>query len=51
MNKKFEIAADKIEIADVVYRYCRAIDRMDRELLESVFHEDSIHFHYDCKVF
>ena len=45
MNQKLEIAADKIEIADIVYKYCRAIDRMDRELLESVFHDDSIHHH------
>ena len=37
MSNKLEIAADKIEIADIVYKYCRAIDRMDRELLESVF--------------
>ena len=40
-----EIAADKIAIMDVVYKYCRAIDRLDRELLESVFHDDSIHHH------
>jgi hypothetical protein len=45
MNQKLETAADKIEIADIVYKYCRAIDRMDRELLESVFHDDSIHHH------
>ena len=45
MDEKLKLAADKIEIADVVYKYCRAIDRMDRELLESVFHEDSIHHH------
>ena len=40
-----EIAADKIAIMDVVYKYCRAIDRLDRELLESVFHNDSVHHH------
>ena len=45
MSNKLEIAADKIEIADIVYKYCRAIDRMDRELLESVFHGDSVHHH------
>ena len=44
-----EIAADKIAIMDVVYKYCRAIDRLDRELLESVFHEDSIHHHGEYK--
>ena len=45
MDEKLKLAADKIEIADVVYKYCRAIDRMDPELLESIFHEDSIHHH------
>ena len=40
-----EIAADKSARMDVVYKYCRAIDRLDRELLESVFHDDSIHHH------
>ena len=44
-----EIAADKIAIMYVVYKYCRAIDRLDRELLESVFHEDSIHHHGEYK--
>ena len=45
MEEKLIIAAEKIEISDVIYKYCRAIDRMDRELLESVFHEDSTHHH------
>ena len=45
INRNLEIAADKIAISEVVYKYCRAIDRLDRELLESVFHEDSIHHH------
>ena len=42
-----EVAADKMAIMDVVYKYCRAIDRLDRELLESVFHEDSIPIYID----
>ena len=25
-----EVAADKMAIMDVVYKYCRAIDRLDR---------------------
>jgi len=28
-------------ITEGLYRYCRAIDRMDRELLATVFHEDA----------
>ena len=45
MKDHLELAAEKIAISDVVYKYCRAIDRLDRELLESVFHEDSVHHH------
>ena len=44
-NINFELAAEKIAISEVIYKYCRAIDRLDRELLESVFHDDSIHHH------
>lgn len=33
-------AAAKLAITEVLYRYCRAIDRMDRELAESVWHPD-----------
>ena len=33
--------ADKIEIRDMLHRYCRGLDRMDRELALSVFHPDS----------
>ncbi len=28
----------KSAITEVIYRYCRAVDRMDRPLMESVFH-------------
>ena len=49
MEEKLIIAAEKIEISDIIYKYCRAIDRMDRELLESVFHEDSTHHHGEYK--
>ncbi len=30
----------KQEITEVIYRYCRALDRMDRELALSVWHPD-----------
>ena len=33
-------------ITDVVFRYVRAIDRMDEPLLRSVFHPDSRHSHF-----
>lgn len=30
----------KQEITEVMYRYCRAMDRMDRKLAESIWHSD-----------
>ena len=33
-------------ITEVIYRYARAIDRMDEALLRSVFHPGSRHFHF-----
>jgi SnoaL-like domain len=36
---------DRVEIEDMIYRYCRAVDRMDGALLKSVFHEDSVDDH------
>ena len=36
----------KQEIIEVTARYARAIDRMDEEMLRSVFHPDSQHNHF-----
>lgn len=36
---------DKSEIHDVVMRYCRAVDRLDEELLRSCYHPDSYDDH------
>ena len=33
-------------IRDIIYRYARAIDRLDEALLRSVFHPDSRHNHF-----
>jgi hypothetical protein len=30
----------KLAITEVIYRYCRALDRMDRELADTVWHAD-----------
>lgn len=38
-------AADRSEIANVLGRYCRAIDRLDVELLRSVYHPDGVDDH------
>lgn len=35
-----EEIADRLAITDVIYRYCRAMDRIDAELGYSVWHED-----------
>lgn len=36
---------DRQDIADCVTRYCRAVDRFDRELLRSVYHDDAFDDH------
>jgi hypothetical protein len=36
---------DKQAIYEVVLRYCRAVDRMDMDLLLSCYHEDGIDHH------
>lgn len=38
-------AADKEEIRDALYRYCRCIDRGDAEVMKSAYHEDAIEHH------
>ncbi|QUD90366.1 nuclear transport factor 2 family protein [Phenylobacterium montanum] len=36
---------DRVEIAEVIMRYCRAIDRGDEAMLRTCFHPDSTHRH------
>ena len=36
---------DKQSIREVLTRYCRAVDRMDRDLLISVYHPDAVDDH------
>lgn len=43
---KLEQLLARQEITDVVFRYARAIDRMDEALLRSVFHPGSTHYHF-----
>lgn len=40
-----EALVAKQEIAEVVLRYCRGIDRMDRELVRSCYHDDAVDQH------
>lgn len=35
-----QAVADRQAIADLIYRYCRAVDRIDAELGYSIYHED-----------
>jgi SnoaL-like domain len=37
--------ADRMAIQDVMYRWCRSVDRLDFELMRSLFHPDAIDDH------
>ncbi len=43
--QRFRELCDRQEILDCIHRYCRAVDRADRELLISVYHPDAIDDH------
>ena len=45
MEKMLRELVDRQAIHDVVIRYCRAVDRMDRALLLSCYHPDAIDDH------
>lgn len=36
---------DRLEILDLLYRYCRGIDRLDLELLKTVYHDGAVDNH------
>src|SRR5262245_41542263 len=38
---------DRAEIAEVIMRYCRAVDRRDEAMLRACFHADATHAHGD----
>jgi hypothetical protein len=40
-----ERLADRAEIQDAMYRWCRAIDRLDYDSIRTVFHPDAIDSH------
>jgi hypothetical protein len=44
-TERLEILSHKQDIADVLSRYCRAIDRLDHALLKSVYHDDGYDDH------
>jgi hypothetical protein len=41
LEAKVRELADRQDILDCLHRYCRAVDRFDRELLLSVYHPDA----------
>jgi len=45
-DERLEALLAKQEITEVIFRYARAIDRMDEALLRSVFHPGSRHAHF-----
>lgn len=47
MNERLVALEDRRQILDCITRYCRGLDRHDRELLESAFHPDAIDNHGD----
>jgi SnoaL-like domain len=44
-NDALQLLLDRQAIQDCLARYCRAVDRMDRELLLSVYHPDAAEDH------
>lgn len=49
MMEQLRKLQDHEEIRQVIYQYCRALDRRDAELLAAVFHTDSSHEHAGYK--
>ncbi len=45
MDQALRAVIDRQDIAELLARYCRAIDRLDEGLLRSCFHPDSVHDH------
>ena len=46
---KIQRLIDSQEIRDVIYRYCRGIDRRDEDLVRSCYHPDAIDDHGDYR--
>ena len=47
---KMQALIDRNEILDVLHRYSRGMDRQDRELARSVYHDDAIDVHGSHRV-
>ena len=44
-QRRLQELLDRQDILDCIHRYCRGVDRFDRELLLSVYHPDAIDDH------
>src|SRR5450432_1413207 len=45
LHKKLQEMSDRADILDLIHRYARGIDRRDRAMVRSVFHDDAIDDH------
>ena len=45
LDRRLQVAVDRDEIREVLARYCRGIDRLDTELIASVYHDDAYDDH------
>lgn len=45
LEAKLENLIAKDEIREVLYRYCRGVDRLDHDLIASTFHENAVDDH------
>jgi ketosteroid isomerase-like protein len=44
-EQRLREAADKLEIGEMLTRYCRGLDRLDAEMIRSVYHDDAMDHH------
>jgi ketosteroid isomerase-like protein len=49
MDSTIRSLVDQQQIRDVVYRYCRGIDRCDYDLVRSCYHPDAVDDHGDFR--
>ncbi len=49
IGERLQRVVDQQEIRDVVYRYCRGIDRRDFDLVRSCYHPDGVDDHGDFR--
>lgn len=45
MDEKLQRLADRAEIIDCLHRYARGMDRLDRDLARSAYHDDAVDDH------